>query len=122
LNFTLKIKRISENKFQLEKQKISTMNRISLLVVVCLVLGVCINMTTAQEDLSHIFSLLDTNNDMAIDKDEINMFAYTYLGNVDLSPYIEYFNQADQNGDDMIQFNEFETIYRMIPGLSNIFS
>ncbi len=107
MNFTLKIKRISENKFQFEKQKISTMNRISLLVVVCLVLGVCINMTTAQEDLSHIFSLIDTNNDMAIDKDEINMFAYNYLGNFDLSPYIEHFDQADQNGDGMIQFNEF---------------
>jgi Ca2+-binding EF-hand superfamily protein len=59
-------------------------------------------------DLSHIFSLIDTNNDMAIDKDEINMFAYTHLGNVDLNPYIEYFNQADQHGDGYIQFNEFE--------------
>jgi Ca2+-binding EF-hand superfamily protein len=93
------------------------MNRISLLVAVCLVLGVCINMATSEEDLSHIFSLFDTNSDMAIDKDEINKFASEHLGNVDLTPYIEYFHQADQNGDGMIQCNEFETIYRIIPDL-----
>jgi hypothetical protein len=68
-------KKVSENKSQFEITKINTMNRISLLVAVCLVLGVCINKTTSKETLSHIFNFLDRNKDMAVDKDEINKFA-----------------------------------------------
>jgi Ca2+-binding EF-hand superfamily protein len=66
-------------------------------------------------DLSYIFSLFDTNNDMGVDKDEINKFASEYLGHLDLTPYIEYFHQADTNGDGKIQFKELETFYNNIP-------
>jgi Ca2+-binding EF-hand superfamily protein len=93
------------------------MNIISLLVAVCLVLSVCINMTASNGDVSYIFGLFDCNKDMAIDKEEINKFASKYLGNVDLTPYIKYFKEADKNGDGRIQFNEFKTIYSILKDL-----
>ena len=91
------------------------MNRIGLLVAVCLVFSVCINMTTCEKSVAEVFDLFDINNNKVVDMDEINMFGTRYFKMDDLIDY--GYSQADENGDGLITLKEFETVYNLIVAL-----
>ena len=88
------------------------MNRIGLLVAVCLVFSVCINMTTCEKSVAEVFHLFDVNNDQVVDIDEVNMFGSRYFKMDDLIDY--GYSQADENADGLITLEEFETVYDII--------
>ena len=122
------------------------MNRIILLIFVCLVLGFCINSSYAfcsgcscniwgcncdyrkictcsrgrslekygnetlpGEEEAQRFKSIDINNDKVINKNEAILYLTKINKGSDLNLVTKWFNQADINGDGLIQLNEFSS-------------